>query len=132
MAEYQFFINNLNDLPISTVTDNAHALFVELTQTAQTLQQVSNSLKSLVDSANDDKLTSQLVKTLKGINTLSQDFSSGSQGHNELRQTLRALTDALGELKPLLNQLNSRPNSLIFNQGQADVIEPKKKTGAKP
>jgi paraquat-inducible protein B len=126
------FLNRLNNLPIDQVTSNANSLFVELTQTAKALQQVSGSVKNLVDNATDDKLTSQLVRTLKSINTLSQDFSSGSQGHDELRETLRSLTNTMGELKPLLNQLNSRPNSLIFNEGQTDTFEPKKKSGVKP
>lgn len=124
------FIDNLNSLPLNDLSHNANQLLIEVSETAQELQQLSASVEQLVGDVTKDKLSAQLIQTLKGINKLTQDLSSGSKGHQDVRETLRTLTDTMQELKPLLNQLNSQPNSLIFNGGEAKDIEPKKRKGA--
>ena len=124
------FIDNLNSLPLNDLSHNANQLLIEVSETAQELQQLSASVEQLVGDVTKDKLSAQLIQTLKGINKLTQDLSSGSKGYQDVRETLRTLTDTMQELKPLLNQLNSQPNSLIFNGGEAKDIEPKKRKGA--
>ncbi|PCI69062.1 MAG: paraquat-inducible protein B [Gammaproteobacteria bacterium] len=125
------FVDSLNKLPLDNLSKNANQLFNEFTQTAKELQSISKSLDKLLVSANNEKLGEQLSKALQGISTLTNDFSSGSKGHKDIRKTLKALTDTMQELSPLLNQLNRQPNGLIFNSGQTDIIEPKKHTGEK-
>jgi len=124
------FIDNLNSLPLADLSNNANQLLIEVSETAQELQQLSASVEHLVSDVTKDKLSAQLIQTLKGINSLTKDLSSGSKGYQDVRETLRTLTSTMQELKPLLNQLNSQPNGLIFNGGAEAVIEPKKFTGA--
>jgi len=125
------FIDNLNSLPLGDISNNANELLIEVSETAKELQQLSASIEGLVSDVTKDKLSAELIQTLKGITSLTKDLSSGSKGYQDLRETLRTLTDTMQELKPLLNQLNSQPNSLIFNTGESDSIEPKKQKGAK-
>ncbi|MFT6733423.1 MAG: paraquat-inducible protein B [Polaribacter sp.] len=125
------FMDSLNKLPLNNLSNNANRLFSEITKTAKELQGVSKNLETLLASANDEKLSLQLSKTLHGISTLTNDFSDGSKGYEDLRKTLKSLTDTMQELNPLLKQLNHQPNGLIFNSGQTDSIEPKKQTGVK-
>jgi len=124
------FIDNLNSLPLGDLSNNANQLLIEVSETAKDLQQLSASVELLVSDVTKDKLSAQLIQTLKGINSLTKDLSSGSQGYQDVRETLRTLTSTMQELKPLLNQLNSQPNGLIFNGGGEGIIEPKKHAGA--
>jgi len=131
------FMDNLNNLPLDKLSNNANNLLLEITKTANELQGVSQSLEQLLVDANKEKLSEQLAQTLQGINHLTKDLSSGSTGYEDLRKTLQTLTETMHELKPLLNQLNNQPNSLIFNSGQQEEIEPKglksiKRAGDKP
>ncbi|MFQ3194463.1 MAG: paraquat-inducible protein B, partial [Colwellia sp.] len=48
----------------------------------------------------------------------------------ELRTTLHTLTATMNELKPLLNQLKHKPNSLLFNNGEVAEPIPTKLNGA--
>jgi paraquat-inducible protein B len=123
------FMDNLNALPLADIGDNTNELLLEITQTAQQLQAVSQNLELLLSNANQQQLGTELAKTLKNISKLTQDLSSGSKGYDDLRQTLNALTATMQELRPFLNQLKHQPNGLIFNSGKIDEISPKSSTG---
>lgn len=128
-AKAENFMNTLNNLPLNKIANNSNDLLLELTNTAKELQAVSQNLSAVLDNVQEEKLSKQLANTLNSISTLSQDFSSGSKSHEELREALSSLTKVMYELKPLLNQINKKPNSLIFNSGHVDEIEPKKHSG---
>jgi paraquat-inducible protein B len=129
-AKAEQFMDNLNNIPLNSMSENANKLMLEMTQTAQELQGVSHSLDSLLSEVEQQKISSELSKALQGINTLTKDFSSGSQGYEELRTTLHTLTATMNELKPLLNQLKHKPNSLLFNDGEVAEPIPTKLNGA--
>ncbi|TWX73559.1 intermembrane transport protein PqiB [Colwellia sp. C1TZA3] len=129
-AKAEQFMDNLNNIPLNNMSENANKLMLEMTQTAQELQGVSHSLDSLLSKVEQQKISSELSKALQGINTLTKDLSSGSQGYEELRSTLHTLTATMNELKPLLNQLKHKPNSLLFNNGEVTEPVPTKLNGA--
>jgi paraquat-inducible protein B len=129
-AKAEQFMDKLNNIPLNSISENANKLMLEVTQTAQEIQGVSHSLDSLLSNVEQQKISSELSKALQGINTLTKDFSSGSQGYEELRTTLHTLTATMNELKPLLNQLKHKPNSLLFNNGEVAEPIPTKLDGA--
>lgn len=129
-AKAEQFMDNLNNLPLHNLSENANKLMIEIAQTAQELQSVGKSLDSLLTQVEQQQISSELSKALQGISSLTQDLSSGSQGYEELRATLNTLTSTMNELKPLLKQLKHKPNSLIFNNGETSEPIPTKRNGA--
>ena len=129
-AKAEQFIDNLNNIPLKNMSENANTLMLEITQTAQELQGVSQSLDKLLSQAEQTQVSAELSKALQGISTLTKDMSSGSKGYEELRTTLHTLNATMNELKPLLNQLKHKPNSLIFNSGETTEPTPTKLNGA--
>jgi paraquat-inducible protein B len=101
-----------------------------MTKTAKEFQATSQNFDALLSQVDQQKISSELNKTLQGINTLTKDLSSGSKGYEDLRTTLNTLTATMNELKPLLNQLKHKPNSLIFNDGEVSEPIPTKRNGA--
>ncbi len=130
-AKAENFMNTLNSLPLNNMADNGNTLLLELGSSVKDLQHVIQSLSGILDSVEEDELSAQLANTLNNISTLSKDYSSGSKSNKELNEALSSLTTVMYELKPLLNELNKKPNSFIFNSGQSAEIEPKKHSGAK-
>jgi len=130
-AKAENFMNKLNSLPLNDVANNSNALLLELTQTAKELQSVSQHLQGVLSSVENEKVSQQIVQTLNDFSMLAKDFSAGSKSHQELQEMMSALTKAMHELKPLLNQMHKQPNSLIFNPGKAEALEPKKYNGVK-
>ncbi|MBA6225457.1 intermembrane transport protein PqiB [Colwellia sp. MB02u-18] len=131
-AKAEQFMDNLNNMPLNNMSENANKMMLEMTQTAQEFQGVSHSFDSLLSKVEQQQVSTELSKALQGINTLTKDLSSGSQGYEELRTTLHTLTATMNELKPLLNQLKHKPNSLLFNNGEVSEPIPTKLNGAQP
>jgi paraquat-inducible protein B len=129
-AKAEQFMDNLNNIPLNNLSENANKLMIEIAQTAQELQSVGKSLDSLLTQVEQQQISSELSKALQGISSLTKDLSSDSQGYEELRATLNSLTSTMNELKPLLKQLKHKPNSLIFNSGETSEPIPTKSNGA--
>lgn len=127
-AKAEKFMDNLNNIPVDQLSGNANELMFTFTQTAKELQNASKSLDLLLKQTANEQLSAKLSQTLKGIDTLTQDFSSGSKSYDDLRHALHTLTATMNELKPLLNQLNNQPNSLIFNSGHTAEPTPTKRS----
>ncbi|PCI61835.1 MAG: paraquat-inducible protein B [Gammaproteobacteria bacterium] len=122
------FIANLAELPLDKLSDNANNLFTELAITAQEFQKISHNLEQVLSDANKKSVVSNINETLNSISKVANDFAKGSQNYDELTNTLLLLQDNLQELKPLLRQVNNKPNSLVFSGALSDDIEPKKVT----
>tara|TARA_R110000737_G_scaffold236632_1_gene249020 strand:- start:6554 stop:8209 length:1656 start_codon:yes stop_codon:yes gene_type:complete len=128
-AKAEQFMDTLNNIPLNSMSNNANQLMLEISQTAQELQGVSQSLDKLLGQVEQQEISSELNKVLQGITVLTRDLSSGSSGYEDLRTTLNTLTATMNELKPLLNQLKHKPNSLIFNDGESAEPIPTKLNG---
>ena len=77
-AKAEQFIDNLNNIPLKSMSANANTLMVEVTQTAQELQEVSQSLDNILSQAEHAQVSAELSRTLQGITALTKDLSSGS------------------------------------------------------
>jgi paraquat-inducible protein B len=126
------FIDSLNQLPLNDVVNSANGTLLEVTKLSQNLQAVSENLELLLNDVNKQALAEQLRISLENIATLSQDFSSGSNGYQQLETTLKTFTELMHELKPVLKQLKHQPNGLIFNPGIDEKILPTKHNEVQP
>ncbi|WP_438466807.1 intermembrane transport protein PqiB [Marinomonas sp. PE14-40] len=118
------FIDTLNKLPLESLTKDTQQVLKDLSTTLNDLNQTSNKVNALVDQTHAAQLPQQLQDTLKKVSTMTQGLSEGSPGYDELLNTLQAVQSSLHELKPLLNKVKNRPNSLIFSDNQPSDIEP--------
>lgn len=118
------FIDTLNKLPLESLTADTQQLLKDLSTTLNELNETSNKINGLVDQTQAAQLPNQLQDTLKKVSVMTQGLSEGSAGYDELLNTLQAVQSSLHELKPLLNKVKNRPNSLIFSDNQPSDIEP--------
>jgi len=126
------FLDNLNQLPLNDFVNNANGTLQEISQLSKNLQAVSKNIELLVSDVNQQALPEQLRISLNNISALSQDLSSESPVYQELQTTLKTFTELMHELKPVLNQLKHKPNSLIFSPGIDEKILPTKHNGTQP
>lgn len=118
------FIDTLNKLPLESLTKDTQQVLKDLSTTLNDLNQTSYKVNALVDQTHAAQLPNQLQDTLKKVSIMTQGLSEGSPGYDELLNTLQAVQSSLHELKPLLNKVKNRPNSLIFSDNQPSDIEP--------
>lgn len=120
-------LDNINEIKINTLSENANNMLAQIAQAAKSLESTANSANSLLTSVHEDKVSSALSDTLNNLSTLSKDFSAESETYKELNYTMQSLQNTLKELQPLLLQLNSSPNSLIFTDGNGPRLIPRAK-----
>jgi paraquat-inducible protein B len=99
----------------------------EIAQAAKALQLTAQTADRLLTTVHEDKVSSALTDTLENLSNLSQDFSADSKTYKELNHTMQSLQSTLKELQPLMLQLNSTPNSLIFTDGNGPRLMPRAK-----
>ena len=123
-------LDNINEIKLNEISENANSMLSQISQTALALQATASSVEHLLNTVQEDKVSSTLTNTLENISKLSQDYSADSETYNELNHTMQSLQGTLKELQPLLMQLNSKPNSLIFTNGNGPRLIPKGKASS--
>ncbi len=119
-------LDNINQIKLQSIGDNTNALLVKMTQTAESLKQTSEAVEGLVASIQGDEINDQLLEAVANLSQLTKDFSAGSESYEQINQTLQTIQQTMKDMQPLLLQLNNKPNSLIFTNGnEGQRIEPK-------
>ncbi|TQV87788.1 intermembrane transport protein PqiB [Aliikangiella coralliicola] len=125
-------VDNLSKLPLDELSGNANQLIAELTSTVKEFKNASKGLTQLLENTNQQDIPKQIQQALEQITLTTKDFSADSAGYEELTRSLRVLQATMHELKPVLQQLKNKPNSLIFSSEQDETIEPKKSQSETP
>lgn len=118
-------LDTINNIPFKQISGNANTLLATLNDTSVSFQNTAKRLDGLLLDVQNQKTSANLNETLANIDILLKDFSSGSNTHEELVSTMEELQQTLGQLTPLLQLLNQKPNSLIFADGTEPDMEPK-------
>lgn len=118
VSKFNNLIDKLNNIPLQTISNN-------INKTLEALQGSSRSLEKQLQQSVDSNLVNSIKDSLDAFNQLASSYSEGGMNHNDIQQTLNRLKATLTELKPLLEQLNQKPNSLIFGAPTAQDPEPK-------
>jgi paraquat-inducible protein B len=111
-------VDKINRLPLSGVVTSVRRA---LDQTAATLAELNTILE---DDASHNVMEN-LNDALLRFQQLANDFSEGSQTHDNIQQSLESLEQTLHELEPVLRNLRRKPNSLIFGGPNEEDPEPK-------
>lgn len=110
-------LNKVNQMPLEDIGDNANQMLKQLSETAESFE---------VTSGNADKLIlTEMRKTLTEVNRLLADYQQGSVTNTEINRTMKSVQQLLGDLQPLIKQLNRAPNSLVFPTADSAEVEPK-------
>jgi paraquat-inducible protein B len=126
-AKVTAILDSINDIKLKAISDNANNMLSQIAQAAQSLQATAITADRLLTTVHEDKVSRALTDTLENLSNLSQDFSADSEIYKELNHTMQSVQSTLKELQPLLLQLNSTPNSLIFNDGNGPRLIPRAK-----
>jgi len=124
ISRFSELLDKLNQLPLKKLFNTTDITLKQVEDTLKNVGQASAQLEVLLKQSTDENLIGNINAVLTNIKKLSASFSAGSQTSQVLNGTLRAMQDSLNELKPLLIQLNQKPDSLIFGRKPEKDIEP--------
>ena len=122
-------VDRINKLPIEGFAVDAHEMVTEFTDTAVSFREASDAFDKLEEDLNTTVLIEGMNKTLDNLNVLLQDYNAESGAYQSIEATLRSLNRTMQDLKPLLLQLNNKPNSLIFSDATEDEPQPQGQEG---
>lgn len=126
-AKVTAILDSINDMKLNDISDNANNMLLQIAQAAQSLQSTASTTDNLINAIREDNVSATLVETLQSLSKLTQDYSADSETNDQLNKTMQSLQSTLQEFQPLLLQLNSTPNSLIFTDGSGSKLIPQAK-----
>lgn len=124
-AKISTILDNINRVDLQALSNNTNQVLIQIASMVGDLRATNTNLEQVLASVNQNELSSKLANTLDSISVLTQAYSGDSQTHNELQNTLVILQQTMKSLQPILQQVNSKPNSLIFSEQQPAKYVPK-------
>ena len=120
-------LDKLNRLPVEDLMSELTVMAQDFRETAAEFKAASAGMDELLIKLEEKQVLEQVNKTMASFEQLAQSYSTGSQGHDELIDTINTLNQRMKELQPLLLQLNQQPSSIIFSAEPGAQLEPKAK-----
>lgn len=129
-------LDKINALPIDKTVNEVNGSLKELRDTLKSAQILLANTNKTMDSANKavanaNKLIGQqstqnipreINQSLQELRKTLQGVSPQSPMYQDVQQTLQSIDNTLKDVKPLVQTLKEKPNSLIFNSSTQDPI----------
>ena len=118
-------LDNVSQLPLNRTFDQLGQTLSEANETLRELQELSSSVKQLLEKSETQQLPAELTATINELNLTLETYQANGQIGRPLKENMVSLGRALNELQPLLRQLRENPNTLIFDSKPRADIQPK-------
>ena len=110
-------LDKLNKLPLEDLTTNATAMIHSFNETAQSLNNVSRNLETLLSDANKQQLINNINTMLESTANFANTYSSGSESDTKIQNSLNNLNELMASIKALAdNYSGGSENSEILSQ----------------
>ncbi|MRI34840.1 paraquat-inducible protein B [Endozoicomonas sp. OPT23] len=119
-------LQKLNQLPIEETLESINKTLATSQKTIKSFEDTANSLKTLLASQDTQALPADLHQTMQQLQQTLEGISPDSEMYRRLDSTLKEVKQVMSEFKPVLRQLNQKPDSLIFGNGNAQDPTPVK------
>ncbi|MGR5132194.1 intermembrane transport protein PqiB [Vibrio alfacsensis] len=116
------FLNKINHLPMEETLTSLNATLKTSERTLASAERVANSVDKLLNQKETQQIPADIRQSLQQLQTTLDGYGPSSTMYNEMESTLKELEQVMAEFKPVLKQLNEKPNSLVF--GEDDVNDP--------
>jgi paraquat-inducible protein B len=118
-------LDNVSQVPLNKTFEQLGQTMNEANETLRQLQELSKSVKQLIDKSETQQLPADLAATINELNLTLETYQANGQIGRPLKENMVSLGRALNELQPLLRQLRENPNTLIFDSKPRADVEPK-------
>ncbi|HCG6533268.1 intermembrane transport protein PqiB [Vibrio parahaemolyticus] len=116
------FLNKLNNLPMEDTLTSLNATLKTSERTLASAEKVANSVDKLLSQKDTQEIPADIRQSLQQLQKTLDGYGPNSTMYSEMESTLKELEKVMTEFKPVLKQLNEKPNSLVF--GEDEVKDP--------
>ncbi|GEM77152.1 paraquat-inducible protein B [Vibrio sagamiensis NBRC 104589] len=116
------FLNKVNQLPIETTVESLNQTLKHSEQTLATINRVADSVDKLLNQEGTQAIPNDIRQSLDQLQQTIDGYGPNSTMYNEMESSLKQLDQVMMEFKPILKQLNTKPNALVF--GEKSIEDP--------
>ena len=113
-------LDKFEQMPIDVTIDNINQMLSSANVTMGELKKTVVGLNTLLTDKQTQAIPQQINTTLSQLTKMMKSYDAKSPLYGELDQTMNQLQLFLREVRPLIKELNNKPNALIF-ETQADA-----------
>lgn len=111
-------LDKFKNLPLNDTVDTMNESLSALHNTLASAERAVNNIDKLIAQENTQSLPSDLKESLDQIQLTLDGFASNSTVYQNMDEALVKFEKVMRELKPVLKQINEKPNSLVFGEEQ--------------
>ncbi|NOH63115.1 intermembrane transport protein PqiB [Vibrio sp. RE88] len=126
-ASIATMLNKVNELPLNETVVTLNRSLSQLETSLSSAQKVMDAVEAIVAQRDAQALPEELKDSLDKLQNTLDGFSANSTVYQNLDKALIELENTMKELQPVLQQINVKPNSLVF--GEDSVSDPKPMKG---
>ncbi|GAJ72943.1 LOW QUALITY PROTEIN: paraquat-inducible protein B [Vibrio sp. JCM 18904] len=115
------FLNKINNLPMEETLDSLNQR-KRLKKRLASAERVADSIDKLLNQKETQEIPTDIRQSLQQLQKTLDGYGPNSTMYSEMEATLKELESVMTEFKPVLKQLNEKPNSLVF--GEDEISDP--------
>jgi paraquat-inducible protein B len=116
------FLNKINSLPMEETLNSLNSTLKTSEKTLASAERVADSIDKLLNQKETQEIPTDIRQSLQQLQKTLDGYGPNSTMYNEMEATLKELESVMTEFKPVLKQLNEKPNSLVF--GEDEISDP--------
>jgi len=117
-------LDKLNELPLNPVLNEATTTMGQVTNTLNKANTSIQELNNILANSDTQQLPESFNNTLAELQSTLQGISPNSNLYKDLSSSIEQLNSTLKSVERLSNEIESKPNSLIFSKQKAPDLLP--------
>ncbi|AMG31568.1 MCE family protein [Grimontia hollisae] len=122
-------MKKVNGLPLEDTIASLNSALKASERTLRAAENVASNVDALLSQNDTQTLPSEMKQVLQQLEETLAGFDAKSTLYQDMASTLQELNKVLTEVRPVVRQLNEKPNALVF--GSDDVEDPVPERGTK-
>jgi paraquat-inducible protein B len=112
-------LNKFNNLPVEDTLAELTETLKSSQKTMVAVEKIANDLDKLLGQKDTQAIPGEIRKSLQQIQATLSGFGPDAVPYRNFEAAVSRFEQVMGELQPVLRQLNDKPNSLIFSGERA-------------
>lgn len=116
------FLYKINKLPMEDTLESLNQTLKTSERTLASAERMADSINKLLNQNETQQIPADIRQSLQQLQKTLDGYGPNSTMYSDMESTLKELEKVMTEFKPVLKQLNDKPNALVF--GVDDVNDP--------
>ena len=117
-------LDNLNNLPLTTVLNDTDTTVKQITKTLSTADEAIKKLNTILENSDTQQIPTSITSTLEELKATLKGLAPDSSLYQNLNDSIEQLITTLSTVDKLSQTIEAKPNSLIFSKPVHPDLQP--------